>query len=216
MKKTFACILSAMLLLTWSFALAETTETAESEYATYTNAYYNYTIDYPADWFVLDSETIKDIMKNITSGDVPADAFTAEAITMLDATFSQAADGDIVEFMDRNGSNFNVTCFEFPTLASIELVNYVFSPQIVTMYTNMIAGIEFLDSGSIYQLDGRDFIHIKCQYIMNGIPLTLSSLYYFDNGMVYNFSFTWSAGDEAYNETFQQIMEHALASFTLV
>ena len=216
MKKLCAYFLLILILLSWSFALAETTTAFSIGYTTYTNDYFNYKVDYPVGWLVMDSETINDQIQRIANGDIEVDAFTAEGIVMMEVELSAATDGYIVEFADWIGNSFNITCFEFPTRASIELTKSVFAPQIIREYSIMIEGLEVLDSGSIYELDGRSFLHIQYHYLVNGKPLTMTTLYYFENGMGYNICFFWSTSSGEYFEMLQQIMEHVLASFTLI
>jgi hypothetical protein len=215
MKKICALMVVGLLLAAMPAAFAGSSPAAETQYNTYGNETYGYSVDYPAEWTLLDSDTVGDVMELLTSGELTFEGITPDALEALKTMISGDMTG-FTEFVDRNGNNFNVTCFTFPTLASIDAAKEILVPQIITGYQQMYSDMAVLDDGSVYTVDDREFIKVKCMYTIDGMTVLVTPFFHFENDLLFNIIFTWvTTGDEE-TKALDQIMESVIASFHLV
>jgi hypothetical protein len=215
MKKLCALMVVGLLLAAMPAALASSSSAAEMAYDTYVNETYGYSVDYPAEWVLLDSDTVGAVLEQLTSGDLTIEGITSDALDALKTLMSGDMTG-FAEFIDGNGNSFNVTCFTYPTPASIDSAMELLVPQIIASYQQTFSDITVLDSGSVYTVDDSEFIKAKCMYTIDGMTVLVTPLFLFENDLLFNISFTWVTTGDDEVQALDQIMESVLASFSLV
>lgn len=213
MKKTMTCLLLVLLLA--GCCTAVTASTADVTYQTYVNEPFGYQIDYPADWTMLDKDTIDYYMAQLNEQNTSQAGISASAMEAVKAQIMQLEDGAYVEFMAPRGDTVAIVCYDYPATPSMDYSIESLAPQFIAMYQTMFTDFTLLDSGSEYIVGDADFLKLQFETLLFGQTVRITALYLFQNDRLYSFAATWLNTDPETLQETDDIFETMLASFTL-
>ncbi len=215
MRKLSILVVLCILLTAIPAAFAAATVELPSEYGVYENASFNYHVEYPSEWVLLDNETINTLIQQFVDGELKIEGFTSTALETMKSMISESGDNGFVEFIDEGGNNFNIVCYAYPGTPSSAEMTDVLAPQIIASYQANMSDITVIDGGSLFGVGDKQYLKVRCQYGINGQHPTVTSLYLFENDLLSVLTFTSMSSDEGDLAVLDQIMNTVLASFSL-
>ena len=148
MKKIFCLILTAVLCV--SFCM---TAFAADQYSAYTHKTQGYSLEYPSDWLVLDTETVSAVLKD-------AGNQAAYANIDIEAYAQSITSSDMVMFMKADGDNMSVVSQYIGQAFSADALVKELAGALVNQYKQLMPGAEFIVEGDVFEIEGREFAYI--------------------------------------------------------
>lgn len=199
MKKLFALVLALALSLS-VFAVAET-----SAYTNYTHPVLGYTVQYPADWFTIDSETLVELLPLMT--EATGGAFDYESFA------DQVIQTNMAMFMNEKGDNINITVQSIGIPVTADTLLVLMGDSLIATYESMFENIAFIDKGSVYETNGKQYVQLIYAYNMVGTNMTGYQYLTCESGNMYTFSMTSATTDTAELESYIAVLDNMLATF---
>ena len=203
MKKSFALLLVALLLI--PSALLATS----GDMVTYTGA--GYTVSYPADWQVLDRDTIDSVIEMVTEGQIEGiDSTTlAQYKAQIEAT-------NMTIVMSKNGGiNVNFAAQPIGVELDVDSVVSMFVPQVLSQLGTAMPGFEVLEEGSAYTAGDYTYAMLGGQFELMGRNNIITQLLLPHGTDLYVLTFTVVDGLAPSLEDADAILEAVAASFTV-
>lgn len=199
MKKMLSVLLALSLLLCCVPALAE----EAAEYAPYTDPTGHYSLEYPADYLLLDAETIDALIAAMESGEIDVGFDFSAYASML-------KESSLTIFMDPfTGNNINVVIMDLGAHLSADILVQLSIPATREQYKTMMPGAVYDDEGSVKTINGTDFAHLALQYPQNGVTVYMEQYVVCVGNLMYNLTFTYNNSPE------EADMAHMLSTFSV-
>lgn len=197
MKKLLSYVLILVFLLSFSGI-------SETELTHYTHPDYGCSFSYPADWVVLDTETIQSLFEQSRLKEI----LKTDDVSVYQ---QQIATNKMAMFVNYNNDNFNIvaTPMRIP-LPAQSVIDYIL-PDLINQFSSVYNGIRFINKGDILEIGGKEYAYI--QYTLQ--EETVSTQYYCcENGKIYTLTFTSFYVDDAlsYLES-EQLFKNVLRTF---
>ena len=206
MKRTIALI--AALILLGQFALA-----SAAELSPYKALDGKYSVSYPAEWMMLDKDSVADWVEQAASGEITVPGINAEALRQYGESMKNSP---LVLFMSpETGDNVNITYVEEPGLAAytVDVVVQQLGGMLAQQFQAVYGDYEPLDIGSTLQIGDRTFGHTSGTATVNGFKSQQIQLYFLTGGTLYYLTFTFRLVDGELPEGALQLMHQVAESF---
>ena len=185
MKKSILALMMALVLM-----MMPVLSMAETAFQTYTHTNDQYTVQYPANWILLNAENITSIMEMM---DTSEDEQLAQ---MISAYGPQVQQLDMVMIINETGlTNVNLVCQEVGMNLNGEQLMSM-APALVSQLSNSMAGIQFVDEGSLIDVNGTE--SLKMAYVMEvaGAQMCGVQVYIPGSTAIYIVTYTCNNADE--------------------
>lgn len=204
MKKIFAAILALLMTLSFAGALAEPAYTAE--YATYVHPELGYTFECPAEWYIIDAETIEMIF------DAPETAQMFQGVD-LESYKQQIELTYMAMFMSPDGiANFNITAQNIGVPFSAEVLVEQLMPSLISQYQQLMPGVQFIEPGCVEEVEGKEYANLMYMWD-NGSQLIGAQFAACETGTLYMLTFSCPINDPELFEAYSIEFDHVLATF---
>lgn len=191
MKKLLSVLMALALMLVPVLSMADAVETLEAACLQYTHTDDQYSFMYPDTWTLLNKENIQAIME---AADAEADPQVAQ---MLDTYGPQVQQSDMVMLISETGlTNVNMIAQYVGMHAGDEEL-LALAPNLVAQLSNAMTGIEFVDEGSIIELDGFNALMVEYNLELAGTSMHGAQVYASGAENLYIITYTCSGPDEA-------------------
>lgn len=179
MKKALSVMLTLTLLLCCMPALAE-----ETEYIPYTEPTGQFSLEYPADYLLLDDETVDALFSAVEDEEID---FGFDFSTYAAAI----RESNTVYFLNLlNGSNFNVVFQDLGGHLSANLMMLMIYPSLVEQYKTIFPTAVFDDEGSILTVNGVDFVRLALRYLQDDVTVHMEQYGVCMGNFLYYFTFS--------------------------
>ncbi len=186
MKKALSILLALSLLLCCAPALAE----EAAEYTPYTDPTGHYSLEYPADYLLLDAETIDALISAMESGEIDIGFDFSTYGPML-------KESNLTLFVDPfTGNNVNVVIMDLGAHLSAEILVQLSIPATREQYKTMMPDAVYDDEGSVKTINGTDFAHLALRYPQNGVSVYMEQYVVCVGSLMYNLTFTYNNSPE--------------------
>lgn len=186
MKKILSVLMALALLVLPVLSMAEAAEELEAVYETYTHTDDQYTIMYPSNWTLLNKENIQSMLEAI-------DSLGDEELSQMIAVYgSQMEQTDMVMMLNETGmTNINIVC-QYVGMRATDEVLLSLAPTLVSQLGSAFEGIEFVNEGSLVELNGVNALMVEYAYELSGTAMQGAQVYVPGAENLYIFTFTCS------------------------
>lgn len=190
MKKLLSVLMALALALVPVLALAEAAEVLEAEYDTYTHTNEQYTFMYPIGWTMLNKENIQTIMESVDVGNDP------ELAQMLADYGPAIAQADMIMLVSENGQTNVSVAPKYVGMQANDEALLALAPQLVSQMSGAMENIEFVDEGSIIELNGINGLMLQYVCELAGMQVHGVQVYVSGAEYLYVLTYTCSNADE--------------------
>lgn len=204
MKKLFALMMALLMVLGCVPAMAES---AEAPYTAYVHPTLGYTLEYPTNWLMIDTETLPVMMELAQQMDMEG-----IDLSMLGSLEQQILETNMTMFMDAmTGSNVNIAKQEIGMPIDINSFATMMLPMLKTQYEQMFAGAVFEETDPIVTIGETQYCYLSMSYQVNGQTNCLEQFYLVDGTAMYIIAATYS--EAAASDELIENMGYILATF---
>lgn len=190
MKKLLSVLMALALVLVPVLSLADAVETLEPAYLQYTHTDDQYSFMYPDTWTLLNKENIQTIMEAV---DAEADAELAQMIATYGPQIQQS---DMVMLLSETGlTNVNAVA-QYVGMHASDNDLLSLAPSLVAQLSGAMANIEFVDEGSIIELNGINALMVEYNCELAGTAMHGVQAYISGAENLYIFTYTCAGADE--------------------
>lgn len=175
-------LVSILLLMAVCLASCATSLAEMDVYANPTNGYQ---ISYPANWTILNRETIDAIMKLVMGGHIPG--IDGSVLEQYSAQIQQM---DAVMFITPSGDMSAIIYEDAHIPLMSTLLKTMVCPQVIAQYRLMFDEIEVLDPGSILQIGDNEFVFLSMVVSPMGEKTQIDLYLYSQGKVVYTMAFS--------------------------
>ncbi len=209
MKKTSALIACLLLILQVAGAGAH-------DMLPYTEPNGAYRLSYPADWVVVDQESIAILQEDMASGKLPTKGALADMINQ-NQRFTYETPTTVFGEIG-TGIKLIITCEENPSYAGLSLE--AFLAQIVGPLAEQLQqrnrNIEFLDPGSVLSIGENTFSHLSGIVPIDGVTCQQEQYHYLKGSLMFCLTFNHQLEEGRLPDSAQALMNQMLASFEVL
>ncbi len=212
MRKILLKLVLAMMLALSLTAAAETAPVLETTYASFEHPRMGYVLEYPSTWTLLDKDGIQIIFDAIEAGKTE---LSEAGIQILAQARPQIETHDLAMMVApvSSGHNVNVVASHMGATPSVEAAIQQLAPQLKTQQEAMFPNLQWLDEGSIVQMNGLDAMRIAYSFEGKGLLYTQNQYYLFANDNQHVITFTWIGPTEDELVQLEAHKEHLLETF---
>ncbi len=199
MKKLLSLALALMLLLGSTAALAET-----EGYTFYQHPTLGYTLEYPGTWLALDSANFEVLMTSMSDDEALADLDLASVIPLI-------SQQQMTMFMELNGTNVNIVAQDVGMSLTAEQF-LPMMPQMGQQVIQSLPGATLMDSGSLYEVNGKQYCKLCAAYELSGSQLYAFQFYGFSGTTMILVTLTLNAASDV--DAVEAYTDHMLATLS--
>lgn len=190
MKKILSVLLALAMLLMPVLSLAEAAAMLAADYTTYTHTDDQYSFMYPNSWTLLNAENVETVLDAISETE-------DEQLAQMIATYGpQLQQSGMIMLLNETGlTNVNVVA-QYVGMRATDDVLLSLAPQLVSQLSNAMAGIEFVNEGTIVKLGENTGLMLEYQYTLSGTDMYGVQVYISGETDLYIFTYTCAAIDE--------------------
>ncbi len=190
MKKILSVLLALAMLLVPVLSMAEAAEATAVEYTTYTHTDEKYTFAYPNNWILLTAENVETVLDAISETE-------DEQLAQMIATYGpQLQQSGMIMLLNETGlTNVNVVA-QYVGMRATDDVLLSLAPQVVSELSKAMAGIEFVNEGTIVKLGENTGLMLEYQYTLSGTDMYGVQVYIPGETDMYIFTYTCAAINE--------------------
>ncbi len=202
MKKLLCVCLVIGLMFSVS-ALAE-----EAEWTEYVSETYGYTIEYPADWFLMSSESLDAIMEAFTGSEVEGPDMETVKSLIENADLS----GMFMVYAPSFVTNMNIVVTPMGVEMDADALAAMI-PMLMEQYANVFgeSAAQVADIDTVVDLGGTQFARMALTYELNGTLMYLEQ-YMICPDSLYIVSVTYPYGDTAEFDAYHSVAEQIVAT----
>lgn len=201
MKKLLSLALALMLLPGCTAALAET-----EGYTFYQHPTLGYTLEYPGIWLALDSTNIEELMTSMSDNEAMAGLDMASLIPLI-------SQQQMIMFVGLNGTNVNIVMQDVGMSLTAEQF-LPMMPQMGQQVIQSLPGATLMDSGSLYEVNGKQYCQLCAAYELNGSQIYAFQFYGFSGTAMILVTLTLNAAASDVDAV-EAYTDHMLATLSI-